>query len=234
VECTKVLVVDQEQGAYETLKPGLSKHGYEVHTTTAVPQALALAGAHHYQAALVSLPMVCDTTLLPGLRAELPDLPVIIVLPSHGTDSIPTQVLEVAVNAIGKPLTLEPVRLILDRTLELATLRSQVRQHRQAWCDTLAHLHAPGVVQEQGEAPVMSFEVVLASKLRRLVPNLELLGRGSLYRAVLDHVEKLLLSVVLTQCRGNQVRAADILGINRNTLRKKIREFDISIPRGGG
>jgi DNA-binding protein Fis len=60
---------------------------------------------------------------------------------------------------------------------------------------------------------------------------MEVLGRGSLYRAVLSHVEKLLLSVVMSECRGNQVKAAEILGINRNTLRKKLREFGIPSPR---
>ncbi|HYN39047.1 MAG TPA: helix-turn-helix domain-containing protein, partial [Rhodospirillales bacterium] len=33
---------------------------------------------------------------------------------------------------------------------------------------------------------------------------------------------------------GNQIRAAEILGLNRNTLRKKIRELNIPVVRGGG
>jgi two-component system nitrogen regulation response regulator GlnG len=33
--------------------------------------------------------------------------------------------------------------------------------------------------------------------------------------------------------RGNQIRAADLLGLNRNTLRKKIRDLDIQIFRSG-
>jgi two-component system, NtrC family, nitrogen regulation response regulator GlnG len=74
----------------------------------------------------------------------------------------------------------------------------------------------------------------LVQKLRTIVPNLEVIGRGMLYRAVLSHVEKLLLSVVLSECRGNQVKSADILGINRNTLRKKLREFGITSPRRNG
>jgi DNA-binding protein Fis len=56
-------------------------------------------------------------------------------------------------------------------------------------------------------------------------------GRGTLHRAVLSHVEKLLLTIVLNECRGNQLRSADILGINRNTLRRKLRDFGISHPR---
>ena len=43
-----------------------------------------------------------------------------------------------------------------------------------------------------------------------------------------------LLSAALTATRGNQIRAADLLGVNRNTLRKKIRDLDIQVYRTGG
>jgi DNA-binding NtrC family response regulator len=234
VECTKVLIVDQELGAYEAIKQGLRRHGYELHTTTAIPHALALAGAHQYQVALVDFPLVCNTTFFAELRTELPDLSVILLLPSHNAPHIPTQVLEMAVNVIGKPLTLEPCHLILDRTLELATLRSQVRQHRRLWSVMFASSPASAKAPGEDTATFVSLDAVLTTKLRHMVPHFEVLGRGTLHRALLSHVEKLLLTAVLTECRGNQVRAADILGINRNTLRKKIREFDIAILREGG
>ena len=43
-----------------------------------------------------------------------------------------------------------------------------------------------------------------------------------------------LLSAALAATRGNQIRAADLLGLNRNTLRKKIRDLDIQVYRSGG
>ena len=59
----KVLVVDHEQGAYDVLKLGLARRGYEMHTTTTMAKALALAGAHVYQAAFVSLALVPEGSI---------------------------------------------------------------------------------------------------------------------------------------------------------------------------
>jgi two-component system nitrogen regulation response regulator GlnG len=52
-----------------------------------------------------------------------------------------------------------------------------------------------------------------------------------LYHRVLREVEYPLLSAALAATRGNQIRAADLLGLNRNTLRKKIRDLDIQVIR---
>jgi len=53
-----------------------------------------------------------------------------------------------------------------------------------------------------------------------------------LYHRVLQEVEHPLITAALTATRGNQIRAADLLGVNRNTLRKKIRELEIQVYRG--
>ena len=47
------------------------------------------------------------------------------------------------------------------------------------------------------------------------------------YDMVISCVEKPLLESVLHRVRGNQTHAADMLGINRNTLRKKIKSYNI-------
>jgi two-component system nitrogen regulation response regulator GlnG len=52
-----------------------------------------------------------------------------------------------------------------------------------------------------------------------------------LYHRILREIEYPLLSAALAATRGNQIRAADLLGVNRNTLRKKIRDLDIQVFR---
>ena len=55
---------------------------------------------------------------------------------------------------------------------------------------------------------------------------------AGLYDRVLREIERPLIQLTLGATRGNQLKAAQLLGLNRNTLRKKIRELDIDIARG--
>jgi two-component system nitrogen regulation response regulator GlnG len=55
---------------------------------------------------------------------------------------------------------------------------------------------------------------------------------AGLYDRVLREVERPLIMLTLGATRGNQLKAAQLLGLNRNTLRKKIRALDIDVTRG--
>jgi two-component system nitrogen regulation response regulator GlnG len=55
---------------------------------------------------------------------------------------------------------------------------------------------------------------------------------AGLYDRVLEEVERPLIQLTLSATRGNQVRAAEILGLNRNTLRKKISDLGVEMQRG--
>ena len=59
----------------------------------------------------------------------------------------------------------------------------------------------------------------------------EQLPPAGLYHRVLREVEGPLISAALAATRGNQIKAAELLGLNRNTLRKKVRELDIRLMR---
>ena len=77
----------------------------------------------------------------------------------------------------------------------------------------------------------VSLEKLVKSKLEVIFKQqqdteVELSG---LYSVVLEQVEKPLIELTLLNCRGNQVRAAQLLGINRNTLKKKIDTYRIRV-----
>jgi two-component system nitrogen regulation response regulator GlnG len=58
------------------------------------------------------------------------------------------------------------------------------------------------------------------------------LPQAGLHGRIVREVERPLIAKVLAATRGNQLQAAAVLGLNRNTLRKKIRELDIEVMRG--
>jgi nitrogen regulation protein NR(I) len=88
----------------------------------------------------------------------------------------------------------------------------------------------PPQIFKPGHGAHLSFENFLEEKLADLVDRMGGLESGDIYAMVLNRVEKPLITLVLKKTGGNQVRAAQLLGINRNTLRKKIKEFAIKGP----
>ncbi len=58
------------------------------------------------------------------------------------------------------------------------------------------------------------------------------LPASGVYDRIVREIERPLIALSLAATRGNQLRAAELLGLNRNTLRKKIRELDIQPARG--
>jgi two-component system nitrogen regulation response regulator GlnG len=78
-----------------------------------------------------------------------------------------------------------------------------------------------------------SLEALVAQKLENSLARMNLKEMNNLYEMVLHQVERPLINIVLQKTRGNQIRTADILGINRNTLRKKIKLLEIEVKRGG-
>ena len=94
----------------------------------------------------------------------------------------------------------------------------------------------PGLIdaEEKVQSQDESLEALVSRKLENSLVQMNLLEMNNLYEMVLHQVERPLINIVLKKAKGNQVRTAEILGINRNTLRKKITTLNIPVKRGNG
>lgn len=82
-------------------------------------------------------------------------------------------------------------------------------------------------------APAGSREQLMASidrKLAELIPDILRLAGERTHANVIEMVERSLVAMVLEQCAGNQVKAARMLGISRNTLRHRMKKYQLSSP----
>ena len=67
----------------------------------------------------------------------------------------------------------------------------------------------------------------LDKSIRQYVSAMDEESNGHLHELIMGGIEKPLVEIVLKETGGNQTQAANILGVNRNTLRKKIVEYKI-------
>lgn len=89
------------------------------------------------------------------------------------------------------------------------------------------------VVAERIPLEDLSFEDLVKAKLNGLMARMDGYPVDDLYEKVLARVERPLFAVVLAHTGGNQVKAAEMLGLNRNTLRKKLQELGIAATARG-
>ncbi len=76
----------------------------------------------------------------------------------------------------------------------------------------------------------ISLEKLVKSKLEVMLQQHKDGGRiKNLYNQVIEQVEKPMIELALNVHKGNQIKTAEFLGINRNTLRKKIGEYKIKM-----
>jgi two-component system nitrogen regulation response regulator GlnG len=84
-------------------------------------------------------------------------------------------------------------------------------------------------VTERVPVEQLSFEEMVRAKIHALLQRMEGYPIEDLYDEVISRVERPLIELVLERTGHNQLKAAEILGLNRNTLRKKIAERGVNL-----
>jgi two-component system nitrogen regulation response regulator GlnG len=173
---------------------------------------------------------------LPPLRERIEDVPDLIrhFLAQAEREGLPAKQLDQpAFDRLKRHRWPGNVRELENLARRLAALYPQETITAPVIEAELAQPPVPGVGEERG-----SEETLMAAVERHLARYFASFADGlpppGLYHRILREMEYPLLSAALAATRGNQIRAADLLGVNRNTLRKKIRELDIQVFRTGG
>jgi two-component system nitrogen regulation response regulator GlnG len=162
------------------------------------------------------------TLNLPPLRERRRDIPLLV---EHFLAKYATELGEcgVAPDALDRlvghdwPGNVRELENVVQRAMVMATSGVVLPEH----------LPIGPVSAAASVAVDASLEEIIERKLIECVRGLRDHAGANLYDLMIGLVEKPLLRAVLRETGGNQVRAAQILGINRNTLRKKLTEHGI-------
>jgi two-component system nitrogen regulation response regulator GlnG len=129
--------------------------------------------------------------------------------------------------ASGKSLPL-PDAVDPSRALVITGSRSVLKKAAK----TLQLLTSPqGQPSHHGKNRDQSLESYLETKMGDFVRGMRNGSARNLHPVLIAAVERPLISSVLHETRGNQIQAAELLGLNRNTLRKKIVDLHIPLKR---
>ncbi len=168
---------------------------------------------------------------LPPLREHTEDIPELVrhFLSRAAAENLPWKIID---NAAMDRLKLHRwpgnVRELENLVRRLAALYSEEVIGVDVIEAELADI-PPAATEPEGEGLARSMEHHLRVYFSAHGNDLPAVG---LYERILKEVERPLLTLTLQATRGNQIRAAEVLGLNRNTLRKKIRKLNIPVVRG--
>ena len=158
---------------------------------------------------------------IPPLRERREDIPVLAghflrVFAEEGSE--PRTLSDGAMSVLMKHVWPGNVRELLNTLKRASVLAS----------DPVIHTSDLGLSMEGSDkGGEETFDEFIRRWMHEIVAPWSTVEEGDLYEQVMSRVEMPLFEIVMEAVKGNQVRAAKVLGINRNTLRERLRKYEL-------
>ena len=158
---------------------------------------------------------------IPPLRERREDIPVLAghflrVFAEEGSE--PRTLSDGAMSVLMKHVWPGNVRELLNTLKRASVLAS----------DPVIQTSDLGLSMESSDKGVEeTFDEFIRKWMHEIVAPWSTMEEGDLYEQVMSRVEKPMFELVMESVKGNQVRAAKVLGINRNTLRERLRKYEL-------
>lgn len=158
---------------------------------------------------------------MPPLKDRAEDIPLLIQY-FFQENSSSTILSEKSVNLLKNYHWPGNIRELKNLIIRLATLYPN-----QLIQDDLLAKNLQKLLPQQKQSEILPLSLLIEDHIRRYFSENKGLPINKLYAQMVAEVEKPLIEQTLIETEGNQIKAASILGINRNTLRKKIKDFNV-------
>lgn len=200
----KVLIIDSDKRSVDLVKETLTPLGYEIASKANINSGLRLINKFNL---VILNPSISSNGLssIKKIQSGNPDALIILAVPEGKLDASVT-VRERIFECIEKPFKSEELKTLIEKAYNFLFKKDEFKSRDYKLC---------------------SLKEFLEAKLHKYVSRMSHLERANLYDTVISEVEKALFSIVMKETNGNQLRTAKILGINRNTLCKKLKEYNL-------
>src|ERR1700761_1695698 len=171
---------------------------------------------------------------LPPLRERIEDIPDLVrhFLRKAEDEGLPAKTLDgESLETLRRHRWPGNVRELENLIRRLAVLHSGDAIPASVLLEELKEPARTFSLEEGGEAESLSGSVE-RYLTQYFMAQGDRLPPAGVYDRILAEVERPLISICLAATKGNQIRAAQLLGLNRNTLRKKIRDLGLEVIKG--
>mgnify|MGYP001601958793 CR=1 FL=1 len=219
----KILIIEEDRETNLVLSNALQNLGYFPDFSMEQTETLFKIDCIDYSIIFLNpcLPQIDASKIFNKLKEASSSATLILIGDMKEKDRVLSFCNEASLGCLYKPLYCQEIALGVQKSLEIKSLKEEI-DTTQTKLDMFKEPdHA--IYSLSGQSENLTLEDVFEKKLDIFVKKMCLLEKCNLFDIVFDRLEKRLMEMVLNETGGNQIRAANILGISRNTLRKKIK-----------